>query len=218
MARYLRFSGALGKKQISAVHLLHSGQFKPGADKSWASIRGEYFITTKKPSFLWYGRIRMAPGLIVVAVDSYAEGRGRMLVKVLSLFPIVDDSSDQVSQSACGRCVAELTMAPTFFLNASHVRCMQTGPDQVRCVVTDGEFSTDADLFIHPDGSLDRIVVSRYFDRGGGKATLERFTGQGSLPRSFDGRMLPSKFDGIWNLPEGDLHYVSFEVDNVQFE
>jgi hypothetical protein len=217
LARYMRLSGAVGQKPISAVHLLHSGRFKPGADKPWMPIRGEYFITTKKPSFTWYGKIGIA-GVHVVAVDSYADGRGRMLVKALSVFPIVDDQSEQVAQSAFGRCVAELTMAPTFFLDRSRVRCTQTGPDQVRCTVTDGTFSTDADLFVNRDGSLDRVVVMRYFDRGGGRATLERFTGKGSLTKNFGGRVLPSKFDGIWNLADGDLHYVSFDVDRVEWE
>lgn len=218
LARHIRFSGALGKTRISAVHLFHSGQFRPSATRPWMAIRGEYFITTKKPSFMWYGKIQMVPGVSVVAVDSYAEGSGRMTVKAMSVFPIVDDHSPQVSQSAFGRCVAELTMAPTFFLDRSRVRCTQTGPDQVRCTVTDGQFSADADLFINHDGSLDRVVVMRYFDRGGGTATLERFTGKASRPRMFGGRMLASTFDGLWNLPEGDLHYVSFDVDRVEWE
>ena len=88
----------------------------------------------------------------------------------------------------------------------------------MRCTVTDGEFSTDADLCFNPDGSLDRVMVMRYFDRGDGKATLERFTGIASRPKSFDGRMLASRMDGFWNLPEGDLHYVSFDIDRVEFE
>jgi hypothetical protein len=58
----------------------------------------------------------------------------------------------------------------------------------------------------------------RYFERGGGEATLEPFTGKGSDPKSFGGRVLATKLDGIWNLPEGDLHYVSFDVDDVEFE
>jgi uncharacterized protein DUF6544 len=218
MARHLRFAGALGKKRISALHLVHSGQFKTGANKAWLPILGEYFITTKKPSFAWFGRVRVAPGVDVVAFDSYFDGSGRMIVKAVSLFPIVDDHSAQVCQSAFGRCVAELTMAPTFFLDHGRVRCSQTGPDQVSCTVTDDRFSTDAELFINPDGSLDRVVVMRHFDRGGGKTSLERFTGKSSRPQMFDGRLLASKFDGIWNLAEGDLHYVSFDVDRVEFE
>jgi hypothetical protein len=30
--------------------------------------------------------------------------------------------------------------------------------------------------------------------------------------------MLASRMDGIRNLPEGDLHYVSFDIDRVDFE
>ncbi len=218
MARYIRFSGAVGKKRISALHLRHSGRFKTAADKPWMPIRGEYFITATKPSFAWYGRLRVAPGVHVAAVDSYGDGHGRMLVKAMSLFRIADDQSDQVSRSAFGRCVAELTMAPTFFLDRQYVRCTQTGRDQVRCTVTDAGFSTDAELFINDDGSLDRVVVMRYFDRGRGRTTLEQFTGKSSRPRMFHGRMLASTMDGTWNLPEGDLHYVSFEIDHVEFE
>ena len=181
-------------------------------------ITGEYSITTRKPSFSWYGKIRMAPGLSVVAFDSYFDGQGRMLVKALSAFTIADDQSREVDLSAFGRCVAEMTLAPTFFLDRSFVSCSENGRDQLKCHVADGHFATDADLFVNPDGSLAKIVVQRYFDRGAGKATLARFTGQGSDPRAFGGLRLPSQLDGYWNLPEGDLHYVSFVVDRVQYE
>jgi len=218
MARHLRFSGVLGRKRISAVHVVHSGRFKPGADRAWMSIDGEYFLTTKKPSFFWYGKVNVVPGISFIALDSYAGGSGRMVVKLMSVFRIVDDGSRQVSASAFGRAVAELTMAPTFFLDRRSVRCARAGSDQVRCTVTDGDFSTHADLFINADGSLNRIELMRYFDRGNGKATLERFTGKGSRPKNFGGRMLASRMDGVWNLSEGDLHYVSFDIDRVDFE
>ena len=176
MARYIRFSGAVGKPRINAVHLLHAGRFKTSANAPWMPIRGEYFITAIKPAFAWYGRLRVAPGVHVAAVDSYADGHGRMLVKAMSLFRIADDQSDLVSRSAFGRCVAELTMAPTFFLNRQHVRCTQTGHDQVRCTVADAGFSTDAELFINQDGSLNRVVVMRSEERRVGKECRSRWS------------------------------------------
>lgn len=218
IARWIRWSGAVGKKRISSVRVLHAGRFKSGATRPWLPIRGEYVITAKKPSFHWYGRMRIAPGVNVVAIDSYVDGHGRMLVKVLSAFPVVDARSTETDQSAFGRCVVELSTAPTFFLDRNLVRCEQTGPDRARCRVADGRASTEADVFVHPDGSLDRIVVTRYFDRGEGRSTLERFTAKCSDPRSYGGRMLASRFDGYWNLPEGDLHYVAFVVESVTFE
>src|SRR5688572_1761919 len=49
MARYMRFSGVLGKKRISSAHIIHSGQFKPSAKLGWKRVDGEYFITTRQP-------------------------------------------------------------------------------------------------------------------------------------------------------------------------
>jgi uncharacterized protein DUF6544 len=218
LARFIRFSGAIGRPRISSVRLVHGGRFKPGIGRPWMRVRGEYFITTPRPSFSWWGRIGPMPGLSVVAVDSYAGGRGRMLVRALSAFRLVDDRSANVSQSAFGRCVAELTMAPTFFLDRRYVSAVQSGDNQVRCTVRDGVFQSDADLHVNRDGSLDRVVVMRLFDRGGGKATLERFTGKSSDWKDAGGRMLASRMDGFWNLAEGDLHYVSFEMEHAEYE
>lgn len=218
LARYLRHSGVIGRKRISSVRLWHSGQFKPGADQPWMPITGEYAITTRKPSFSWYGKVRMAPGVSVVAFDSYFDGEGRMLVKAMSAFTIADDQSHEVDVSAFGRCIAELALAPTFFLDKTFVSCSESGRDQLKCHVADGHFATDADLLVNPDGSLAKIVVQRYYDRKGGLATLERFTGLAAKPKDFAGLRLPSQFDGTWNLPEGDLHYVSFRIDRVEYE
>jgi hypothetical protein len=218
IARYLRFSGVIGQKRISAVRVIHGGRFKPGADKPWMAIHGEYYLATRPPAFAWYGKIRLAPGVRVVALDSYANGRGRMLVKALSMFPIADDQSHAVTQSAFGRCVAELIMAPTFLLDSHVVRFTHTGTDHVRATITDDIFSTDADFFVNQDGSLDRIVVMRAFDRGGGRSTLERFTGRSSQPKRYDGFVLGSRMDGFWNLSTGDLHYASFEIERVALE
>jgi len=44
-----------------------------------------------------------------------------MVIKVLSLFKVADDSSKETGFSAFGRCVAEMTMVPTFFLDYEKV-------------------------------------------------------------------------------------------------
>jgi hypothetical protein len=198
--------------------MTHGGRFKASASRPWMAIRGEYVLVTGRPSFLWYGRMRMAPGFHVAAVDSYLDGRGGMLVKVLSLFTVVDAHSAETDQSAFGRCVAELSMTPTFFLDRTRVRWEQVGPGRARCQVTDGPLSTGAEVYVNDDGSLDRIEVMRFFTRDGGRSTLERFTGKASGSATWDGRRLPARFDGYWNLPEGDLHYVTFDVERAAFD
>jgi hypothetical protein len=218
VARWVRWSGAVGKSRITALRVVHSGALRTGADQPWMTVRGEYLVTTRKPSFLWYGKAKVAPALNVAAVDSYFEGEGHMVVKAMSAIPVMDASSPDVDQSAFGRCIAELTLAPTFFLDRDLVHCERSAADRASCTVADGRFSASADLYVRPDGSLDRIVVMRGFDRGGGHRTLERFTGKASGAWSHGGRTFPSRIDGTWNLPEGDLHYVSFDIERIEVE
>jgi hypothetical protein len=218
LVRWIRWSGAVGRPRPSVLRLAHGGQFKPSAKLGWRPIRGEYVITTRRPSFTWYGKIRIVPGLAVAAIDSYLAGQGRMQVKALSAFTVVDVRSPAVAQSAFGRCLAELSMTPAFFLDREQVRCEQVGPDHVRCRLTDGPLSGDVELFVSDDGSLDRVEVMRSFDRGGGRSTLERCTFRFSSPRTWDGRSLGSHVDGSWNLADGDLHYVAFDIERAAFE
>lgn len=217
-ARYLRYSGVIGKKRMSYVRILHSGQFKTGANRPFVPLQGEYYITTKKPSFCWYGKLNMFPGVSAAAFDSYYSGKGRMFVKLMSLFTIVDAQSAETDNSAFGRCFAEMTMVPTFFLDKELLRWRQTGKNSVKCALTDSGMSAEAELFVNADGSLDRIEVMRYYDAGGGKTSLEKFTGKPSEYKETGGFMLASRLDGYWNLKSGDLHYVTITIDKYEIE
>jgi hypothetical protein len=217
VARYIRFSGFIGLKKISTMRIVHSGSFKPGVNKKFMPIRGEYFLTTKKPSFSWYGKVAMMPGLTFSAFDSYYNGHGRMTVKLLSTFKIVDVDSKEIGLSAFGRCVAEMTLVPSFFLDNEKVKWISSDSTKAECQIIDSGLITNAQLYFNNNGSLERIVVDRYFDRNNGEATLEKFTAKGQDIKDFNGLKLGSVVDGYWNLKEGDLHYVHFIIEKVEF-
>jgi hypothetical protein len=106
----------------------------------------------------------------------------------------------------------------SFNLDRARVHCEEIASGHARCRVTDGKLSTVADLFVNPDGSLDRVEVLRPYDRGEGRTTLERFTGKASGAATWGGRRFPTRIEGTWNLPEGDLPYVDFEVESARFD
>jgi|GEM_PF-3143745 len=217
IARYIRFSGLVGSKKISTMRIVHSGSFKPGANKKFMPVKGEYSLTTKKPSFSWFGKVAMVPGLTFSAFDSYFNGHGRMTVKLLSTFKIVDVDSKEIGLSAFGRCVAEMTLVPSFFLDNEKVKWLSSDSTKAECQITDLDLITNAQLYFNKNGSLDKIVVDRYFDRDNGKTTLEKFTAKGQDIKDFRGLKLGSVVDGYWNLKEGDLHYVHFIIEKVEF-
>jgi len=216
VARYIRFSGLVRLKRMSSMRIIHSGTFKPGVNKKFMPVSGEYFLTTKKPSFCWYGKVSMMPGLSFTAFDSYYNGHGRMIVKLLSAFKVVDSDSDQTGLSAFGRCIAEMTLVPSFFLDKDKIKWISSDSTKAECRITDSGMITNAILYFNEDGSLDKISVDRYFERNKGEVTLEKFTGKGHDIKDFNGLRLASVVDGYWNLKEGDLHYVHFNIDKAE--
>jgi hypothetical protein len=218
VARYMRACGLVGMKRINSMRLIHTGTFKAGVDKEFMPIKGEYYLTTKKPSFCWYGKMSIMPGVTASAIDTYFDGNGSMVVKVLSFLNIVNTQSKETMYSAFGRCIAEMTMVPSFFLDTARVHWTSADSLRADCVVSDAGLSTKAALYFNLDGMLDKIVVERYYDRGNNQATLEKFTGTASYVRNYSGLKIGSVYDGYWNLKEGDLHYVHFIVEKVDYE
>lgn len=217
VAKYIRLSGLPGKPRISTARICHTGFLRISKDRSFMRVKGEYFLTTRHPSFCWFGKVKIM-GLPVTAFDSYFNGNGRMVVKLLSFFKLVDSRSKETGVSALGRCIAELSMAPSFFLDKERITWTAFDSEKAFCTINDAEISVKAELYFQPEGLLDRIVIQRYFDRGKGKFSLEKFTGQASVFREFGGIRIPSVLDGYWNLDEGDLHYVHFKIQEAEFE
>jgi hypothetical protein len=216
--RYILASGLVGKKKISFMRIRHSGTFKVSKDKDFMPVTGEYFLSTKKPSFSWLGKISPFPGISFTALDSYFNGKGNMVVKIMSTIKVVDAKSAIIDRSAFGRCVAEMTMAPSFFLDQARVKWTKYDSDYAECIISDAGLSANAQLFFQADGTLEKFVVDRYYDRGNGQGTLEKFVIKSKDVKDFNGLKMNTIYDGIWDLPEGDLHYVHFIIDKVEFE
>jgi hypothetical protein len=120
--RYL--SKAVGARQgaIQTVRLRHGGTFRPSLQGSWFPIRGEQDFTADPPGFIWWGRVRIFPGLWIDARDRSMNGAGSMFVTAESTFTIADSHGPQLDQGALVRLLAEMPWLPTTFLDSRYVR------------------------------------------------------------------------------------------------
>ncbi|MBN1321314.1 MAG: hypothetical protein JXA87_10795 [Thermoleophilia bacterium] len=218
VARYMVYSGLVGRKRMRYARVFHSGTFKIDKSKGFVPIKGEYWLTADPPSFCWYGKIRVAPLLTAAAIDSYHDGRGRMLGKAMGLYKIMDGQSETIDQSSFGRMVVEMCMVPSFYLDSRRVTWTGSGALEAECIVRDAGRETVAQFSFKPDGSLEKVTVKRFYDElVKAEPSLELFTGIARGRREYDGLVLPEVLDGYWNLEDGDYHYVHFVIDRVEY-
>lgn len=81
--RYLTKAVGARQRAIRTVRLHHGGTFRPSLHGSWFPIRGEQHFTADPPGFIWWGRVRMFPGLWIDARDRSVKGVGNMFVNVI---------------------------------------------------------------------------------------------------------------------------------------
>ena len=218
VAAHLRAAGVVGQRRTSVARLRHGGLFRPSKDASWKAIEGEYVLTTATPAFLWYGRIHMAPLVPIVARDGFALGRGRMLVKAFGAIRMVDERGPEMDQAGFDRLLAELTLVPTALLPGPHLRWEPVDERSARAFLAVGDLR--ASMVFRRDPATGETVLD--VERGhqeGDRVVRRMFRARSSgEPIQAGGFTLLPRIEGTWLLPEGELKYVDFALEEARFE
>jgi len=217
VARYLR--KAINRAEpIRTVWLRQGGRFRPSLDGSWLPIRGTQFFRTSPPAFIWWGRVRMAPGLWVDARDRVVDGVGNMLVRVESTVTIANSSGAQLDQGALLRLLGEMTWMPTAFLDRRYVRWSAIDDHRASATLringreVTGVFEFDA------DDLPTTFTAERYRDVGGGQSVLTPFLGRNSDYRLVSGVLVPFHVVGAWVIEDRPIEYADFIVEELTFD
>nr|MBA2303769.1 hypothetical protein [Acidobacteriota bacterium] len=214
--RYL--SKAVGARQgaIRTVHLRHGGSFRPSLQGSWFPIRGEQHFTADPPGFIWWGRVRIFPGLWIDARDRSVNGVGSMVVTGESTFTIADSHGPQLDQGALVRLLAEMTWLPTAFLDGRYVRWSAVDDHRASATLQVNRLTVTG-LFEFGPGELPATFsAERFCDAGDGKAVMTPFVGRFTDYRAVDGVLVPHRAVAAWIVEGPRKEYVRFDVERLE--
>ena len=164
---------------------------------------------------MWAGTLRAGPVAVARARDMYAEGHGRMLVKVASLWPVADASGGQADQAAMMRYLSEMIWFPAAFL-AGNISFEAVDDSSARVTLTDRGQTATATLFFDEQGRLIDLVAKRYrtADASDPETWSTPVTGYGE----FGGLRLPARGKAIYKLPGGDLDYIDVTITGLRYD
>ena len=213
--RYLRYTGVVGRPIPGTVRLRQKGTMRPGPGRRWVPLDAEEHYSVQPPGFVWVGTARVGPFPVVRARDMYAEGTGRMLVKVASLWPVADASGEQTDQAAIVRYLSEMIWFPAAFL-ADNVSFEAVDHSSARVTLTDHGRTATGTLVFDERGQVTDFVAKRYrtADASSPETWSTPITGYGE----FEGLRLPARGKAIYKLPGGDLEYVDVTVTDLHYD
>ena len=219
VARHLRQVLPAGTPIIRAADVAHTGTFNMSpTGEQWKPFTSRQRVVTRRPGFVWDGRVAMAPGLAVHVHDAYVAGEGMLEPAILGLFTLMKlRDRGEVARGELMRFIAEAAWYPTALLPSQGMRWEAIDDQSARATLIDGEVRLTMTFHFGADGLIDTI---RAEDRG-------RTVGDRIIPTPWEGRMfdyqrrdgllVPMQGEVAWLTPEGRMPYWRGNITKIAY-
>lgn len=215
--RYLEVSGAARRDLLRAVRVRHGGTLVMSPGGRPFPVRGRQLFSLDPPGFVWWGRVRIAPGLWVDGRDQVVDGRGNMLIRAASTFTVADAEGKELDEGALHRLLAEAVWMPTLLRDPRHVSWAPLDDAAARATLRVADREVSADFHFGPDGLPDRITAARWLAQDGTSA-LTRWTADCRDFRDVGGLRVPFRVTAAWQLASGPFPYGEWEVEAIELD
>lgn len=213
--KWLKYAQVIGKEKISTVRLKQQGKMRTGQGQPWKPVKAEQYFTVDKPGFIWKASIKFAPMIKIAGRDKYYEGKGNMLIKLLSIITVADAAGKEVDQGTLVRYLAETVWFPTAALN-SYIKWEEIDTNTAKATMSfNGVTATGAFVF-NEKGEVVNFIAERYMEKDG-QYSLETWSTPMKDYKEFNGIRIPTKGEVIWKLEEGDFNWYQFEITEVEY-
>lgn len=211
--RSLRRSGVIGRPVPDEVSLRQEGEIL--LRSKWFPFTASQGYTLDPPSFQWNAVVRLAGVPFAWAEDSLSDGRGRMHVRALRLFTVVDESGPEMDQGALMRWLNETMWFPHVW--TTDVMSWREVDDSTALgAVTVGDLSVEAEFRFDEEGRFVDFRGDRYrIDETGSR--LARWGTPISDHRRFEDIEVPSRGSGVWFLDDERLEYIRLRTTRIHY-
>jgi hypothetical protein len=216
--RYLEAAVGERKRAPRALRMRHTGTFRAKLDGPWLPIRGEEYFNADPPGFVWWGRVRIVPGVWIDARDVSVLGAGQMFVKAESTFTLANSTGPQLDQSALERLLGELVWLPTALLDERYVTWTAIDERHARATIRIRDVAVEGTFAFGEDGLPLTFSAMRYADLGDNRPVLMPFSVECRDYRRVDGLLVPHAVDAYWHVDGRAIPYARFRVQHMEYD
>ena len=214
--KWLCTSGIPGTEMIQHVYLEQEIQMlmKP-EQKDWMKAEAKQYFSVEPPAFNWTIDLNMKPGLKVVGRDKFENGKGEMLIKLLSAIPMVNaKDSEKVDQATLQRYLAEIVWFPSAAIS-SYISWEPI--DEYSAKATMNYKGTEGSGVFHfnKNGDFKKFVAMRYKDAKDAEPAEWTVTASETAIRN--GIRIPVKSEVKWKLDESEWTWLKLEITDIKY-
>jgi hypothetical protein len=215
--RWLRNSGTVGKEMIHSVRLKQKGGMKMKPEQeSWYKAEAEQYFTINNPAFIWKTKVDMMPLVYFAGWDHFADGKGKMLIKILSLINVVNSSdSEKMNQGTLQRYLAEIVWFPTAAIS-DYIKWEEIDSISAKATMNYKGSTGSGTFYFNSNGDFTKFSTMRYMGSGL-EVILKEWVITVTESENVNGVKIPTKMEVSWKLEPGDFTWFKIEVFDVEY-
>lgn len=214
--RWLRNSGTSGKPFISCgkVTQIAEMQMKPKQD-NWLTAKAIQYTTISKPAFIWSVDVKMNSLLYFQGRDKFDDGKGEMLIKINSLFNIVNERGEKLDEGTLQRYLGEMVWFPSLALS-SYITWEQIDENTAKATMTYKGTSGSGTFYFNTRGDFIKFSALRFY---GNEPDAKRYEWVLDVLdyKSFEGIKVPSQMTATWKLENQDWTWLKLEITDIKY-
>ncbi len=216
------FRGALteGQAIVTAVDVVHAGTFNLSeSGEWWRPFRSRQRVVTRRPGFVWDGRVAMLPGLAVRVHDAYIAGEGILHPALLGLFTLTDlRGTGEVAQGELMRFLAEAAWYPTVLLPSQGVTWEPIDAASARATLRDGDIELTMTFGFDAEGMIRTVRAQARGRMVSGQVVPTPWEGRWSNVQRHAGMRVPMTGEVAWLTPQGRKPYWRGTIASLDYE
>jgi len=218
--RYFRTVLTDGQPLIAAATVTHRGLFNMGeTTDQWRPFTSRQRVVTRRPGFVWDGKMAVLPGLPVHVHDAYVAGEGILHPAIFGLFTLMDmRGTPEVAAGELMRFFAEAAWYPTALLPSQGVQWAPIDERSARATLVDGPISLSMTFTFADDGTLQSVLADARGRTVGGQIVMTPWEGRWSDVQVRDGMRVPIAGEVAWLTPEGRKPYWRGTITSLHYE
>ena len=215
--RWISHSGLIGKERIYAVRLKQKAlmKMKPEQEK-WTNAYAEQYFMIDKPAFIWKVNLQMMPFLDISGRDKFFGGKGEMLIKILSLFPVVNSrDNEKISTGTIQRYLGEIVWFPSAALSP-YITWEKIDDYSAKASMTYKGTTGTGVFYFDEKGNFVKYIAQRYLESED-DAILREWIVTASESRIMNGINIPVKLASTWKLENGYWTWLKLEITDIEY-
>jgi len=213
---WLENSGAMSKGNIDNIYLEQEIKLKMNPEqKDWSVAKSEQYFTIYPPSFNWSIDLSMYGFLNLVGRDKFENGKGEMLIKLLSLIPVADaKNNSKIDQAALQRYLAEIVWFPTAALS-NYIEWKSINETSAKATMNYKGTEGSGVFYFDESGDFVRFVADRFKDVEDKEP--KKWTVIANKIESRNGIRIPTECEAKWELDTGDWTWLWLKINHIEY-